>query len=64
MREPFLDIEDILFLIRAFLVRSTEVPVEVRLCDSGYVLKGPGVLALGTAVSVAVGPEGIAALKN
>ena len=30
MREPQLGIEDIPFLVRAFIIRSPSVPVEVR----------------------------------
>jgi hypothetical protein len=65
MCEPSLAPEGIPFLIRAFIVQSSNVPVEVRQEGSGcYPLKGPGVLSLRTAVSVAAGLEGIAALKN
>ena len=64
MCEPSLTPEGIPFLIRAFIVRSSNVPVEAQQEDSGYPLEEPGVLSLGTAVSATTGPEGIAALKN
>lgn len=64
MRGPQLDPEDIPFLTRAFIIRSASVPVEVQQEGSSYVLKGVGVLALGTETVAAAGPEGIAALKN
>jgi hypothetical protein len=64
MYEPQLDPEDIPSLTRAFIIRSPSVPVEVRREESGYVLKGAGVLALGTETVGAAGPVRIAALKN
>ena len=64
MCEPQLDPEDIASLARAFIIRSSSVPIEVRQEESEYVLKGVGVLALGTEAVGAAGPVGIAALKN
>lgn len=64
MCEPQLDVEDIPFLARALIIRSPIVPVEVRKEGADYTLRGVGVLALGTEVCAAAGPEGIAALKN
>lgn len=55
---------DIPFLARALIIRSPIVPVEVWQEGADYTLKGVGVLALGTEVCAAAGPEGIAALKT
>lgn len=64
MCEPQLDPGDIPSLARALIIRSPSVPIEVRQEESGYVLKGVGVLALGTETVGAAGPVGISALKN